>query len=285
MKRSVRFIFCLTALLGPLRAQTPGDKPGSEPAAQTAEDMETLRVLLGKWVETRKLISKEKKDWELSRMIMTDQADLLREEIRMLGEKTESTRGEVAGSGDKLEELEGKERVITASMAGLESRVRPLELRVLALVESMPRPLAEKVKPLVSRIPPPGREGGEIQISLGERFQNAIGILNEMNKFSREIHEHNETRKLADGTNANVGVLYLGVAGAFYVNPVSGVAGVGRPKTDGSGWEWEEQNDRVEYFDRMMKMYRNELPAGYVGLPFEQRDVTPALPAEKETTP
>jgi hypothetical protein len=35
----------------------------------------------------------------------------------------------------------------------------------------------------------------------------------------------------------------------------------------------------------MMKMYRNELPAGYVGLPFEQRDVTPALPAEKETTP
>jgi hypothetical protein len=104
-------------------------------------------------------------------------------------------------------------------------------------------------------------------MSLSERFQNVVGILNELNKFSREITEATEVRDLPDGSSAEVTVLYLGLGQAYYCNAKSGVAGVGRPGE--KGWVWEPRNDLVAAVADVIAVYRNEVPAVYVGLPVE----------------
>lgn len=275
MKHITSLALGIPLLLAPLLAQ------------EEENSMEVLRTRLQKWVETRQLISKEKNDWETSRMIMQDQADLLREEIRLLREKTAQTETEVKGSGEKLGQLEADVKTLTDTMDDLRARVRPMELEVLALAESFPQPLRTKLKPLLTRIPAPDQKPEDIKLSIGERFQNAIGVLNEANKFSREVHEHNETRNLGEEGSANVTVIYLGISSAFYVNPVSGVAGTGHPRQDGKGWEWIPRNELTGRFDTLMKMYRNEIPADFVDIPFEIRDPEFALPesAQLEGTP
>jgi hypothetical protein len=218
-------------------------------------------------VQTRQLISKEKSDWRVSRLLMEDQVSLLEEEIALLGEKAEKAKAEIGDSDAKLAELEAGAARLREATAGLQERIRPLELRVLALLRSLPEPVQANLRPLSSRIPPPELAEADIRVGLAERFQNTMGILNQLNKVSREIHESNETRRLADGTSANVSVLYLGLAQGIYANPASGLSGQGHPRPDGSGWEWTERNEGSERINLVFSMHRNEALADFVALP------------------
>jgi hypothetical protein len=72
--------------------------------------------------------------------------------------------------------------------------------------------------------------------SVAERFQNVLGILNELNKANTEINVNYEVRALADGKPSEVRVLYVGLAQAYYVS-AGGEAGVGSPTEN--GWDWK----------------------------------------------
>jgi hypothetical protein len=89
-----------------------------------------------------------------------------------------------------------------------------------------------KLQPLLARIPAPGTVA---RVSTAERFQNVLGILNEMNRANSEISVAYEIRKLADGTSSEVQVIYVGLAQAYYISP-TGEAGVGVPGPE--GWQW-----------------------------------------------
>ena len=141
-----------------------------------------------------------------------------------------------------------------------------LEQRTSTLLTRLPEPIRERVKPLSQRIP---EDVSDTKLSLSERFQNVIGILNEMNKCSREITEASEVRDLPDGSHAEVTVLYLGVGQAYFCNENGGVAGVGLAGPD--GWAWQQSNDLVEAVADVIAVYRNEQPATYIPLPVEVR--------------
>ena len=74
------------------------------------------------------------------------------------------------------------------------------------------------------------------KVSVAERFQNVIGILNEVNKANNEILVNYEVHTLADGKPSEVKAIYVGLAQAYYVS-AQGEAGIGRPTDD--GWKWE----------------------------------------------
>ena len=73
-------------------------------------------------------------------------------------------------------------------------------------------------------------------VTAAERFQNVLGVLNELNKSNNEIAVNYEVRTLADGRPSEVKVVYVGLAQAYFVSP-GGEAGIGRPGVD--GWVWE----------------------------------------------
>ena len=75
-----------------------------------------------------------------------------------------------------------------------------------------------------------------------------------------------EVRELANGSKAEVTVMYLGLAAAYYYNAASGLAGVGRPDGE-SGWVWEPRNELARAVADAVAIYRNQKAAGYVLLP------------------
>lgn len=253
-----------------------------------AESMTAFRDLLEKWVQTRQLISKEEKDWATSEVLLKDQSSLMREEIKSYNEKAEAAKKEISGSDKTLADLEKDLEVLKDSTAQLKDVIRPLERKVLALLASCPVPLQEKLKPIRQNIPSLDTPEAEIKPGLSVRFQNVVAILNQINKYALDVHEGTESRELADGSQASSSVLYFGISQAIYVNVVNGIAGVGRPKLDGTGWEWIPMNERVEDFDLLMKIYRNDAPANFTTIPVEIREVTMRVPdpePKKEVTP
>jgi hypothetical protein len=78
------------------------------------------------------------------------------------------------------------------------------------------------------------------KVSVAERYQNVLGILNEIGKATTEVTVSYETRTLADGRRSEVQVIYVGLAQAYFVSP-TGEAGIGHPTPD--GWKWAPSNE------------------------------------------
>ena len=230
------------------------------------DDEVSPRETLDRWIEAKQLLSRERQDWRLGRQLLDDRIDLIGREIAALTEKTEAARAGIGEADGKLAGMTAHNEELKAATAGLGDTVARLEARVLALLKRSPSPVRERVKPLSQRVPV---HPDETEMGLSERFQNVVGILNEMNKFSGEITEASEVRDLPDGSRAEVTVLYLGLGQAYYCNEKSGVAGVGRPGEE--GWLWEPRDDLIEAVAEVIAVFRNEQPAVYVGLPVEVR--------------
>jgi len=220
------------------------------------------RAALEKWVETKRLICKEQQDWRAEQALLGDHIDLVRRETEALKQTTEEVTSSIGEADQKLAESTAKIDELKTATAGLHERIGHLEADVLALLKRVPTPIAERVKPLSQRMPKPDIE---IKMGLAERFQNVIGILNELNKFSREITITSEVREQPDGAKAEVTVIYIGLAGAYYANAVSGLAGIGRPGPE--GWVWESRNGLAQAVSDAIAIQRNERPAAYVVLP------------------
>ncbi len=230
--------------------------------ARSAEMPADGRAALEKWVETKRLICKERQDWRAEKALLEDRIQLVRRETESLKESTAQVAAHIGEADQKLAESMGKIEELKAATAGLGEDIIRLEAGVLDLLSQAPTPIVERVKPLSQRIPQPG---SQTRMGLSERFQNVIGILNEVNKFCREITVTSEVRDQPDGSKAEVTVMYLGLARAYYCNAASGLAGIGRPGPQ--GWIWEPNNELAQAVADAIAIYRNEKPADYVLLP------------------
>lgn len=238
---------------------------GAAPVPQEP-DVGEARAMLEQWVEIRRVISQEKRDWALGREVLQDRIELVQHEIDSLKERIADAEESIAKADeDRAELFEQNERLkessgaLTGTVAGLETRTRELLAR-------LPEPIRERVKPLSQRLPAPPKDGAEeTKLSLGERFQNVVGILNEVNKFDGVITATSEVRALPDGTSAEVTVLYLGLGQAFYAGASGQVAGVGTSSAD--GWVWTPANELAGEIARAIAIFENEQAAAFVQLP------------------
>ena len=233
-------------------------------AQNTGAEIENTRDTLSKWVETQRIISKEKQDLALSKEILNERIQLVQNEIDSLREKIEAAKDSITQADEKRTLLiEENEKYKNAS-AALSGILSSLEERTKNLLVRLPDPIRERVKPLSQRLP---KEQEESKLSLSERFQNVVGILNEINKFSREITVTSEVRALPDGTSAEVTTIYLGISQAYYVGANAKIAGTGC--ASGNGWVWKADNAAAEKIARVIAILKNEQVASYVQLPIE----------------
>jgi FtsZ-binding cell division protein ZapB len=231
-------------------------------AAQQGGAVGETREALEKWVETRRVISAEKRDWELGRELLAERIALLEREIEGLRGRVATARESIAAADERREELLAENETLKASAAGLGELASGFEERTGALLGRVPERVADQVRPLSQRLP--GADGAGDR-SLSERFQTVVGILNEIDKFHREISVHSEIRQLADGSSIEVSTLYLGLGQAFYVSSNGLVGGTGGAGPE--GWTWTPANASAGLISQAIAVYRGEAPAAYVQLP------------------
>ncbi len=230
-------------------------------AAVRAQDLEKSREMLSKWVETRKLISEEKQKWELEREMLGDRIELVRTERDSLSKKIHETQSLITDADRKREGLVKENDALKSASATLENRIASLERGVLDLLPTLPAPVQERIKPLSQRIP----KTQETDLTLSERYQNVVGIINELNKGANEISVVSEVRELPGGSSVEVQTIYLGYACAYYCSNKGDIAGTGRPAP--GGWTWTPDNAIAQQVADAISIFKNEKVAEFVPLP------------------
>jgi hypothetical protein len=248
-RASWRFAAVAGALALPaaaLTAQDPPASPSTPPAAPgapaTAEprskaSLDETRITMTKWIETQQIIAKERNDWQQGKEILKARVELVEKEVSGLEGKIKEAQASVAETNRKRDELQAESDRLKATADQLGTTVAAMEAQVRALAKTIPDPVRTKLEPLFQRIP---ADPAKTNASVAERFQNVLGILNEVSKANSEISVSFEVRSLADGTKGEVQTIYVGLGQAYYISP-KGETGVGRPTAD--GWKWEKLPD------------------------------------------
>ena len=239
---------------------------GRAPAAGEAADrpgLEETRLTLAKWIETQQIIAKERNDWQQGKEILEGRIELVGKEVSVLKEKIAQSLTAVSESDQKKERLTAENEQLKATAAQLATAVSVMEGQVRGLAKRMPQPVAERLAPLLQRIP---TEASTTRVTVAERFQNVLGILNEMNRANSEISLSYEVRTLADGSSSEVQVIYVGLAQAYYISP-RGEAGIGRPGED--GWDWTPAPEIAGQLLVALEVMQGKHPPAFVPLPVE----------------
>lgn len=195
--------------------------------------LEEIRLTMDKWLETQQIISKERKDWQQGKEILLGRLELVKKEVATLEEKARQAESSVAEADKKRNELLTENDQLKTAGAQLTEAVTGMEGEIRQMFKQLPEPIQKKLQPLYQRIP---ADPDKTHVTTAERFQNILGILNELNKTNNEITVSYEVHNLADGKPSEVKAIYVGLTQAYYVS-ACGEAGIGRPTAD--GWKWE----------------------------------------------
>jgi len=231
-------------------------------AQEAAPAVDDARHALEQWVLARRTLSLEARDWQLGRELLDERIRLVQREIDTLRGSMAEASASIADADRKRAELLAENERLKASSAELLGTVAALEARTLELLARLPEPIRERVRPLSQRLP---EAGAETRLSLGERFQNVVGILNEVNKFQREITVTSEVRTLADGSSAEVTAVYVGISRGYYASASGQAAGIG--SAGAAGWTWTPADDSAPAIAQAIAILKNEQPAAFVRLP------------------
>lgn len=266
-RRSLRSLLSCLALLalaawwapGVMRAQESAEATAAGAAELTPEDVGDM---LTRWQEIQLLIGEERRNRKLGLETLNGEVEMLSEEIASLTERLEADQSSIAEADTQREELLAEKEELKAASAEFKQEIEAYEVRLKALLPGLPAPLAERIEPVAKNIP---EDPENTEQSLSSRFVTILGILNEVDKFNREIHVEVELRDLGNGASAEVSVLYLGISRAYYVSNDGLAAGTGVPSPE--GWSWTPDNSIADAVGQAIAIQRNEEPAAYVQLP------------------
>jgi len=228
------------------------------------DSIETTRSVIERWVETQRLISKEKHDWALAQENLNNRIDMIKTEVDSINEKIIKGWKDVNEADvSKTELFEENEQLKNASEE-LGQIITILESKTLSLNSKLPETIksSDRIKLLCLRIP---NDPNESKLSLSQRFMSVIGILNELNKFNHEITVTSEVQQINDGSSIEVTSMYIGLGQAYYVNANGTKAGVGRPSAN--GWSWESKDETARDISDAISILKSEKVASFVPLP------------------
>ena len=223
--------------------------------------LEETRLKMDKWIETQQIISKESKDWQQGKNILNGRLELVKKEMATLEEKNKLAETSLAETGKKRSELLAENDQLKATGVQLAETITGVEADIRRIYKQLPEPIQTKLQPLHQRIP---ADPAKTTVSTAERFQTVLGILNELNKANNDISITYEVHNLANGKPAEVKVIYVGLAQAYYVS-AQGEAGIGRPAAD--GWKWEPSKTSAREILVAQEILQGKQTPAFVPLP------------------
>ena len=225
-------------------------------------NLDDTRSMIAEWVETRRVYSEEMANWKIGREMLMQRAEVYERDISDLKARAAETSASITEADIRRTELETERDALKAASVSLVDSIAALESRTLRLLDRVPSVLSDRLRPLSARIPDPELD---TKVGLGERFQNVVGLLNELNKANRAITTATERRDFESGASAEVTVVYVGLGQAYYAAERGAVAGTGTAGPD--GWVWSEAPAEADDIRRVIAILQNTEPAAYVGLP------------------
>jgi len=228
--------------------------------------LDEARSVLEQWVRTRQLVAKTQADWAAEKDVLEASARVFERELKDLDARVAGLGEASAQVARERQELQTEKEALDEATLRARALTTRYENRLRAIRPWLPEPLDRRVEPLFERFP---EDPESTRLTVAERLQNLVGLLNEIDKFNSSVVVESEIRKNDQGLEVQVETLYLGLAQAYFVGEGGRFAGVSVPTKN--GWQTTARNDLGPTIERAVAMYRNQSPAALLVLPFEVR--------------
>lgn len=258
MVKIMRTIGCL-ALLAFLSL---GDIARAQSDAAAGASAALLQEKVREWVRVQKLRGEEAADWAEQQRELVGLNALRRTEIAQIDELIVAAGARLEEATQQREELRAEQAELRVARAELGRRIGELEAALRVQITSFPPPLQEKIEDVAARL----AAGGEKERPLQDRYRDVVAVLSAVGEFGRTLSVAGEMREIG-GERVAVEVLYLGLAGAWYVDRGGKLAGTGRAAP--GGWVWTADSGIAGRVRAAIDMHRKKASPGYVRLPFE----------------
>ncbi len=237
------------------------------PPAPAEGGVDAFRTKTEKWVETRRILSEERSDWQVERELLRASSDLLAQQKKALQQEIQSLETSATEADAERRELLLRRGEYQRANAALEEEIRDIERRVLAIAPRLPEPLQRKLDLLLVQIPDDPEQS---DLQLGQRLVSVLGVLAQAEKFNGTATFVGETRAVDDEQKVQVRTLYWGLGQAIYVDAQGRTAGVGRPAAD--GWSFSREPALARAAERLLDIYEGNIDLiEFVRLPVEIR--------------
>jgi len=250
------------ALLCLLPLSAFAQTPAPSAAEQTAQAITQSRDSLAKWIETQRIISQEEGSWKTARLALEGRVALVKQELDQFTEKVTRSNKDIEAETTRKTNLQRDLDSAKSAPTTLIEAAGFLETRLKALKLILPDPVFKKVQALYQRIPD---DPNTTKVSLAERFQNILGILNESDKANNEIMLLSEVREIPGSKPTEVETIYLGLAQAYFVNADRDFAGMGRPVN--GKWEWQRMDELSTPIAEVLAVMSTKAKPKFVHLP------------------
>lgn len=228
-----------------------------------------------KWIEARKLISREKADWAEDKVMINESIRVFKSQSESVSTDIEKAEESTARTQTEYDKLKTENEDIISANDKLTELVKDYEKRMVSLVKRLPSTLQERISSLTNKLP---EDSEKSKAPITNRMQVVVAILGELEKFQNAITVVNELRKVSSGEELEVQTLYLGLGQAYFVDQSATYAGVGIPGE--SGWEWKDQPGLGKIIRNVIEQYEESATASFSLLPVEITNKVQATPAE-----
>lgn len=241
--------------------------PGKSSAPQNLpqgkkRQVEEVRAMLEKLLETKKLIAKEKMNWKISQELLQERLELKKGEIMVLQKKIKDLERNSKDMIAKKEKIVSKKIEIDEAWNVFELALPRIEKKILKILPKFPLTLQKKVMDLSDKINLEStKKRGKVEV----RYLHLLGLLSEINRFNSEVTSSLEIVENDDGDKVEVETVYLGLGQGYFVSKKKDFAGVGYPEK--GRWVWKTEKGLASQIYKTISILKNKGLAQFVSLP------------------
>lgn len=232
------------------------------PSDDAAAHLQEGREQLAEWMEIQRIISQEQASWKAAKTALEGRIALVQLELDDFTSRLATSQASIKEEETRKGNLERELEQANKAAQSLVEAAAYLEKELKAIKGLLPAPVFEKVKTLYERMPD---DPANTKVSLAERYQNILGILNEADKANSEVTVLAEVRELPGTPATEVETLYVGLAQAYFVNAERNFAGMGRPVN--GRWEWTRMDELSHPVADMLAVISTKSKPKFVFLP------------------
>jgi hypothetical protein len=231
------------------------------PLALDAADDPVDRVgkVATEWVKTRAETVRAETEWSGQRGLMESLVGALDERAKLIEEKMEHEKSRTAQEREELDGLEAKNAQSGTSLQGAENRLKALAKALTELRPLLPPRLSAGLDLAYRSLADDG-------LSVGDRMQHTMAVLNRCAQFNRVI-SCNEEVLVLEGEPApkSLEVIYWGLSHGYALDRAAGKAWLGSPGPQ--GWRWTPRPEAAEEIARLIAIATDKADPDFVIAP------------------
>jgi hypothetical protein len=214
-----------------------------------------------KWAELRAETVRLESDWRWQKDVLLSTQEVLRRQADQLTAQRDLELAKQENARREREQLVEENAARRAQLALLEQELRIVSTRVLEMRRQLPPRLAEALEQAFVTLQ-------RADLPVAERAQLLASIEARCAQFNRVVTYAEEVLPGPTGEGRHIHeVVYWGLAAGYALDRVGQRALRGQPGPE--GWTWHLEPELVEPLQRLLAIYRDELPPTFVELPFQ----------------